>query len=799
MPPKESPEPPRALRIRVRGVVQGVGFRPMVWRVANEEGVRGYVANDGEGVIVLASGSREAVSRMLLRIQSEAPLLAKIAALEVEESSEEVCNQDFTIRASQTGENQTRVTADASICAECLAEIADPDQRRFRYPFANCTQCGPRFSIVEEVPYDRARTTMRAFPMCDACRAEYTNPADRRFHAQPIACAECGPRVWIEYVGDSERPQPQTSDEDSLRTATDLLLRGWILAIKGLGGFHLACDATNADAVARLRARKRRYGKPFALMASSVEVIRRFCSVSPEEEALLTSASTPIVLLQANGPEKLPAEIAPGIDSLGFMLPYTPLHVLLLDGVEQPVVMTSGNLSSEPQITAVDEARQRLGSIADAIVMHDREIANRIDDSVARVVAGEARMLRVARGYAPAAFELPPGFDGAPDLVAFGGELKSTFCLLKDGVAVMSQHQGDLEDVATFDDFRHNMRLYREIYDHEPELIVADRHPEYVSSKLAREVAQESGLPLADVQHHHAHVASCMAENGLPLESAVVLGIAMDGLGYGDDGTIWGGEFLMADYRSAQRIANLRPIPMIGGAQSIMQPWRSTYAHLCAAGLWSAFATNHPGLDLCRALRAKPLTILDQMVAQGVNAPLASSCGRLFDAVAAALGICRDQVTFEGQGAIELEARAEAWLALPGIEEIPYPFAVSPPAKSGRGCIDPGPMWAALLADLGEGLSVGHISARFHLGLVAAICEMACLIREFAGPEVAPTSVILTGGCFQNSLLLARTQSTLESQGFRSLSHARLPANDGGLALGQAAVAAARWLDSGCS
>ena len=789
-----SSQQPRALRVRVRGVVQGVGFRPMVWRVATEEGLRGYVTNDGSGVLIRVSGEPASMARLVERIQEEAPPLARIEVVETGEDREPTDARDFTIKASDTGENRTRVTADASICAACLAEVTDPSERRYRYPFANCTHCGPRFSIVEEVPYDRCRTTMSAFPMCARCREEYEDPSDRRFHAQPIACADCGPRVWLETMDGDGIDQAELDGADVLSKAAGLLERGSILAIRGLGGFHLACDATNVEAVERLRSRKRRFGKPFALMARDLEVIRRYCSISAQEEALLTSAPTPIVLLQADGPEALPDALAPGLNSLGFVLPYTPLHVLLMEGMERPLVMTSGNLSNEPQVTIAAEARKRLGGVADVVLMHDRDIANRIDDSVARVVGGEARMIRVARGYAPSTLPLPPGFTGAPDLVAYGGELKSTFCLLKDGVAVVSQHQGDLEDVATFDDFRHNMRLYRDMYDHRPSLLVADKHPEYVSGKLARETAAAEGLPLEEVQHHHAHVASCMAENGLPMGTPAVLGVALDGLGFGDDGGIWGGEFLLANYLESRRLASLCAVPMIGGAQAILQPWRSAYAHLSRSLGWACVVERYPDLELCRTLEKKPLAMLDQMVEREMNAPPASSCGRLFDAVAAAVGICMDQVTFEGQGAMELEAEAEAWLARCDTPVAPYPFAISARTSTEPARVDASPMWRALLDDLDDGRSVGLIGARFHLGLADAICNMVRTLHEDPGVRASTGTVALTGGCYQNKLLFESVSKRLESEGYHCLSHSRVPANDGGLALGQAAIAAARAL-----
>ncbi len=786
-----------ALRVRVKGVVQGVGFRPMVWRVATEEGLQGYVTNDGSGVLIQASGEPASLARLVERIQDEAPPLARIEAVETREDLEPPTAQDFTIKASDTGENRTRVTADASICAACFAEITDPSERRYRYPFANCTHCGPRFSIVKEVPYDRVRTTMSAFPMCAHCRGEYEDPSDRRFHAQPIACADCGPRVWLEYMDGSELDEQEADDADALRRAAGLLDQGLILAIRGLGGFHLACDATCVDSVERLRSRKKRFGKPFALMARDLEVIRRYCSVSSQEQALLESAPTPIVLLQADGPEALPDALAPGLNTLGFVLPYTPLHVLLMEDMERPLVMTSGNLSNEPQVTIAAEARQRLGGIADVVLMHDRDIANRIDDSVARVVGGEQRMIRLARGYAPSTLPLPPGFGGAPDLVAYGGELKSTFCLLKDGVAVVSQHQGDLEDVATFDDFRHNMRLYREMFDHRPVLLVADKHPEYVSGKLARETAAAEGVPLEEVQHHHAHVASCMAENGLPLDSPAVLGVALDGLGLGDDGSIWGGEFLLADYVSSQRVGSFSAVPMIGGVQAILQPWRSAYAHLCSSVGWGALVDRYPGLELHRFLDEKPLALLDQMVERGMNAPLASSCGRLFDAVAAAVGICMDHVTFEGQGAMELEAEADAWLARSEVPVVPYPFAISDRTDTEPPRVDVTPMWLALLDDLNDRRPTGLIGARFHLGLAEAICAMVRVIHQSQRSDVAVETVALTGGCFQNRLLFESVSKRLQSGGYRCLSHSRVPANDGGLAFGQAAVGASRAIGRG--
>ncbi|MDH3605292.1 MAG: carbamoyltransferase HypF, partial [Candidatus Tectomicrobia bacterium] len=468
--------PTQAIEIRVRGTVQGVGFRPMIWRLAQENNLTGEVRNDAAGVLIKIAGRADAISRFLQRLQVEAPPLSHIEAIETRDLDTPCDFPDFRIAESVDGENRTRVTPDTATCSACREEVLSHTERRYRYPFTNCTHCGPRLSIVNAIPYDRAHTTMAAFPMCEACAGEYGDPADRRFHAQPIACHTCGPQAWL------ERPDGQTLEAgpygliDDVDGAAMLIQQGQIVAIRGLGGFHLACDATNADAVQQLRARKRRYGKPFALMARDIEMIRRYCRITDAETRLLQSPEAPIVLLTADGPERLPEAVAPGLTSLGFMLPYTPLHLLIVKQIDRPVVMTSGNLSDEPQIISNDEARAKLNPIVDTMLLHNRDIANRIDDSVVRVINGQPRLIRRARGYAPSAVPLPPGFETAPDLLAYGGELKSTFCLVKNGAAIVSQHQGDLEDVATFEDYQKNIRLYADLYDHRPSLLAADLH-----------------------------------------------------------------------------------------------------------------------------------------------------------------------------------------------------------------------------------------------------------------------------------------------------------------------------------
>jgi hydrogenase maturation protein HypF len=780
----------QTVEIRVRGTVQGVGFRPTVWRLACDEGLVGEVLNDGFGVLIRTTGNSDAISQFLTRLHSEAPPLSQIEDVETQ-----VLNlldfNDFRIAESVSGENRTRVTPDAAICAACRDEVLDPKERRFGYPFANCTHCGPRFSIVKEVPYDRINTTMADFPMCASCTSEYQQPADRRFHAQPIACPTCGPSIWLERMDTSATPDHLRTTA-ALDSAIELLKSGAVVAIRGLGGFHLACDATNPQAVQRLRRRKHRYGKPFALMARDLDTIRRYCNLTPAEADVLQSPEAPIVLLPANGLEKLPEGIAPGLNTVGFMLPYTPLHLLITRQIDRPLVMTSGNISDEPQVTRLDIARTGLRNIADAMLMHDREIANRIDDSVARIMAGRPSLMRRARGYAPSAVPLPPGFEGAPDLLAFGGELKATFCVVKGGAAILSQHQGDLEDISTFEDYQKNLQLYSRIYDHRPRLLVADMHPEYLSAKLAKQRGADDKLPVLEVQHHHAHIASCMVENGIALDAPPVLGIAIDGLGFGEDGTIWGGEFLLADYRGYRRLGAFKPVAMVGGVQAIREPWRNTYAHLVAGLDWEKFVEKFSALELYGYLITKPLPTIDRMLETGLNVPLASSCGRLFDAVAAALGLCADRAMFEGQGAMELEALAESWR--PSATEAPYGFAITEQAAGGLLYLESSPMWLALLEDLARKTPVARIAARFHYGLAQAIREMVARIRDTsAGPSLK--TIALSGGCFQNKLLLEEVVRLLEADGLTCLLHAKVPTNDGGLALGQAAIAAAHHIE----
>ena len=784
----------RAEMIRVRGLVQGVGFRPNVWRLAHRYGLHGWVANDAEGVSIRASGAGPAVDAFVRALSLEAPPLARVDA--IERAPVEVVHDDldFRIVASRTGRVRTGVVPDAASCQECVREVFDPLERRHRYPFANCTHCGPRLAIVETIPYDRGATTMRAFTMCAACRAEYDDPEDRRFHAQPIACHACGPRAWLERADGGAIGLDALTTLDAMDAVCTLLQRGQIVAIKGLGGFQLACDAGNQSAVAKLRKKKHREAKPFALMARDLDVVRRYCVVSPIDEALLQGPAAPIVIMDVkeHGGAGIAPAVAPGIATLGFMLANTPLHHLVLHRMDRPIVLTSGNLTDEPQCIDNADARGRLGGIADYFLMHDRDVARRVDDSVTRVVDGEPRILRRSRGYAPMAMRLPDGFEEAPHVLAMGAELKNTFCLVRDGTAIVSHHIGDLEEARTHADYCRTIEQYLKLFEHEPHLVSVDLHPEYLSTKHGRTYAQRWSVSLAQVQHHHAHIAACMAENGVALDVQPILGIVLDGLGMGDDGALWGGEFLLADYRHCKRLATFKPVAMPGGEQAIHEPWRNTYAHLTAAIGWPRFSADYASLDLHRFLEGKPRKLIDEMIARGVNSPLASSCGRLFDAAAAAAGVCRERARYEGQAAIAFEAQVDRRTLDDEDDSLAYPFAVAHLDSSGRPCVEPMPMWHALLSDLMRRTAVPVIAARFHKGLAIAIARMVENLAGPAGDGGDVTTIALSGGVFQNRVLFEQVTARLQDDGYRVIAHRQVPANDGGLSLGQAMVAAAR-------
>ncbi|MCF7983583.1 MAG: carbamoyltransferase HypF [Thiohalocapsa sp.] len=785
--PEAEPKPdpgacaPRGERIRVRGLVQGVGFRPTDWTLARALGLRGTVRTDGDGVLIRAWGDTDSLGLFAERLRSACPPLARVDSIERVPLTDPPDDDEFVIVASAATEVHTGIVPDAATCEACAAEVADPSNRRYRYPFTNCTHCGPRLSIVRAIPYDRANTSMSVFPMCPACGAEYGNPADRRFHAQPNACPVCGPRAWLVAADGSE---PRVAGEawlDAVDGASRLLAKGRIIAIKGVGGFHLACDAADADTVAELRRRKRRWAKPFALMARDLDVIGRYCRVSEDEAVALKSPAAPIVLLDIACADGLAPGISPGQDSLGFMLPYSPLHRLLLARWDRPLVMTSGNISDEPQCTDNDDCGDRLGALADAFLLHDRAIVNRVDDSVTRIMDGSLRMLRRARGYAPAPLPLPPGFEEAPPVLAMGGELKSTICLLRDGQAVLSQHLGDLEDARTAAEYARTVDLYRQVFNHSPSVVAIDLHPNYRASVTGRAIADAEGVPVIAIQHHRAHVASVLADNGWPLDGGPVVGVALDGSGYGDDGSIWGGEWLVGDYRSLRRVGHLRRTALPGGTRAILEPWRTLFAHIVEHFGWDAFLGRFGDLGIAKRLSERRPDVLNAMIERGLNTPRTSSCGRLFDAVAAALGICADGIVYEGQAAIELEALCRRCTTVePG-----YRLAIV--EEDGARILDSGPMWSALFADLSKGVAPATIAARFHAGVADAVTELSCLIAADRGIG----SVALSGGVFQNRTLFERVCSGLRGRGLRVLSHRLVPMNDGGLALGQAVVAAA--------
>lgn len=785
--------------IRIQGIVQGVGFRPIVWKLATKYGLLGKVFNDGKGVQIYVWGTNKSIDEFIRNILDQCPPLARIDHIE-NTSFTGICSTDtFSIVHSQNNQVDTNVVADAATCHECVEETLNPFSRRYRYPFTNCTHCGPRFSIISSIPYDRKHTSMSEFEICEECNEEYTDPDDRRFHAQPNACYVCGPKAWLERSDGNALCTENLTQLDDVDAACSLLQQGKIVAIKGIGGFHLACDATNSEAVELLRKKKRRYHKPFALMARELSIIQQYCDVSDTEESLLRSSGAPIVILNSNK-NTLPEAVAPNQNTYGFMLPYTLLHHLLLKRMQRPIILTSGNISDEPQCIKDDDAKKHLSNIAEYFLTHNREIINRVDDSVVRVIAEQPRLLRRARGYAPASIPLPDGFEKCPDLLAMGGELKNTFCLLKNDKAFLSQHIGDLEEASTYADYQKNLDLYKNLYQHTPELLVVDKHPEYLSTKLGRKLSESEGIPLQAVQHHHAHIAACLTENKWPLNAEKVLGVALDGLGLGEQAdtnttnSIWGGEFFIADYCNAERVGTFKPVAMLGGEKAIYEPWRNTYAHLMAELGWGNLKINYADLELVRFLESKPLETFNAMLKTNSNSPLTSSCGRLFDAVAAALGICKESVSYEGQAAIELEALVDTDTLFNEDELLAYPFAI-PNLNSSIPYIEPLAMWQALLGDLILSTPVEVMAARFHKGLAKIIVTMINKLTTTDDERILNT-IALSGGVFQNKILLEQVVMRLEQEDFNVLTHKLVPANDGGLALGQAAIGAASYLNN---
>ena len=774
--------------IEVAGIVQGVGFRPYVYRLAIARGLVGTIANTGAGVSIEVQGPAEAVEDFLERLPREAPPLARITSLQIRERPSNG-DRSFVILQSHPGADrpvdasgtpETRsalISPDVAVCNDCLRELFDPSDRRYLYPFINCTNCGPRFTIVRDIPYDRARTSMNVFPMCPACQAEYDDPLNRRFHAQPNACWECGPQAeLLDNLGQ------HVAASDPVAQAAARLREGAILAVKGLGGFHLACDASNAAAVETLRERKQRVEKPFAIMAPDMAAIESCCDVDALSRELLLRPERPIVLLPKKKPSPVLEGVAPFNRSLGVFLPYTPLHYLLFAAGQFPaLVMTSGNLSEEPIAIGNQEALERLKDLADGFLVHNREILLRSDDSVVRVASGRVRQWRRSRGYVPVPVFL---HKDVPPILAVGGELKNTVCLTRGRQAFLTQHIGDLENLESVRFFEEAIAHLQRILEIEPRIIAHDLHPDYFSTRWA---LARTGVECAGVQHHHAHIAACMAENHL---EGRVIGIALDGTGYGTVGATWGGDILLAEYSDFERAAHLAYVPMPGGAAAIREPWRMAVSYLARHFGSRLLDLGIPFTEQLSAPQSG-VKVLLSMIERGVNAPLTSSCGRLFDAVAALVGI-RQRVNYEAQAAIELE------MAIPqqrdGDDQTSYPFAVLPvvsaaePPGATAWQIETGPLFEAIVRDLRDGVPAGRISRRFHNGLI----EVFARVTKLLGDQTGMSRVCLSGGSMQNIYLLEHLEARLRAQGFQVFTHSEVPAGDGGLCLGQALVAAHR-------
>ncbi|MEU9139088.1 carbamoyltransferase HypF [Streptomyces sp. NPDC048404] len=771
--------------VTVTGVVQGVGFRPFVYTLAQELGLTGWVTNNARGVEAEVEGPAADVAEFCARIGTRPPPLAVVESVEHRAVPLENDGSVFTIRPSSGGPGRTLVSPDTATCDDCLRELADPADRRYRHPFITCTHCGPRFTIVTSLPYDRDSTTMAGFPMCADCAREYADPADRRFHAQPIACPACGPRLTLRTGADDPS---ELRDGEALVEARRLLAEGAVVAVKGIGGYHLACDAGDPAAVRTLRKRKNRGAKPFAVLAGSLETVRRLAHVGPEERELLLGPRKPVVLLRrrAGAGDEIAAGVAPGSPDLGFMLPYTPVHRLLLGLPGDPpgpavLVMTSGNRSGEPIVTDDAEALTRLAGLADAWLGHDRPVHVPCDDSVVRVCAGAELPVRRSRGYAPFPIALPVPVVPA---LAVGGDLKNTFCAGDGRYAWLSAHVGDMDDLATLNAFERATGHLTDLTAVAPRLLVADRHPGYRATRWARRTAEARGLTLLQVQHHHAHVASAMAEHGLD-GSAPVIGVAFDGTGYGDDGAVWGGEVLLADYDGYRRFAHLGYVPLPGGDAAVRNPYRMALSHLRAAGLpW------RDELPCAAAATPEERRLLERQLERGFNCVPTSSMGRLFDAVSSLAGVCH-RVEYEAQAAMELENAALADLAGPLADDErndAYRFMLRAVRQDpGAPLIaDPAPVLAAAVADIRAGVTAGPVARRFHRAVTGLVLEVCTVARERTGIG----TVALSGGVFCNALLTEGCGAVLERDGFTVLRHHRVPPNDGGLALGQLIVAA---------
>ena len=747
-------------RLFVKGIVQGVGFRPFIYGLAGSHSLNGWVLNSTEGVSIEVEGEKESLDSFIEQVRVKAPPLAVIDSIDVEYLSPQ--NYDcFVIRHSKGDKGKyVKISPDISLCDDCLAELFDPADRRYRYPFINCTNCGPRFTIVKDIPYDRENTTMQSFRMCPLCQAEYEDPTNRRFHAQPNACPVCGPSVTLENLHD------KIECGDPINKAIELMIEGKIVAIKGIGGFHLACDASNDTAVKILRERKRRTFKPFAVMSVNLDRVKEYCIVSDDESRLLQSIQRPIVLLKKL-PEKLISEsVAPNNNYVGVMLPYSPLHYVLLDSPLLALVMTSGNISEEPIVVGNNEVKRRLSDLADYFLLHNRDIQMGCDDSVTKVWNGHQVMLRRSRGYAPHPVDLDFSMK---EILACGGELKNTFCLTKDNHAFISHHIGDLQNVEAYKYYQDSIEYYKKLFRIKPEAIAYDLHPDYLSTRYALE---QNDIKLVGVQHHHAHVVSCMAENGL---NEKVIGVVCDGTGYGTDDAIWGCEFLIADQAGFQRRGHLKYVALPGGDMSTKETYRMAVSYLYSAYGDKLFDINIP---LFKRINHKKLAFIKSMIEKGVNAPLTSSCGRLFDAVSSLIGV-RDDVSYEAQAAIELEMIADS-----GVTDV-YGYNI---ITGDEYIIDVGEVFRGIIFDLNHEVPKGVISAKFHntvADFIVSMCEKLRIENDIK-------KVALSGGTFQNTYLITEVTRRLTEKEFITYFHKRIPTNDGGLSLGQAVIANAQ-------
>jgi hydrogenase maturation protein HypF len=773
--------------IKISGRVQGVGFRPFVWRLANKYRLNGSVINSAECVLIKVYGNEENINCFVEELKSSPPPSARIENITCQSFVFAAIPDEFVIAASDEhcddSDSNVEIPPDLALCKTCLLEFMDPDNRRYGFAFTHCTDCGPRFSIIQRMPYDRANTTMADFFMCDACLMEYHDPLNRRFHYQANCCSNCGPQLQL--IIQHGVPVAMHDTTALIDCVSALIKAGNIVAFKGVGGFNLMADAHNDEVIARLRERKKRPHKALALMAQDVAIIEKYAYINAEEKMLLCSAGAPIVLLRRKN-ALLPNSVAPGLNRLGFILPYTALHVLLLQRFDKPLLFTSANRSGEPTYTNNDEVITGLSSIADYFVVHNRDIAQGVDDSVAQLIDNSGvQLIRAGRGWVPSYFKLPESIDAAPDILAMGAQMKSTVAVLHNRRLTLSPPLNDLNDPRTLKIYQKQSAHLLTLYGIKPQIIATDKHPHYQSTVLGRALAEQFHADLYTAQHHHAHLVACLLEHESADEERPVLGLALDGTGMGTDQTLWGAEFFVFDFKHCQRIACFKPVVLPGASQAIRQPWRSAYAYLREVPEWALLLEQNDNTELLSYFSAQQSPLLEQMIAKSINCPLSSSAGRLFDAVAAMLTICRDSVTYEGQAAMALEALAEE--ASDQHDSVTYPYKIG--EWVGMPCIDWNPMWPALLEDLAIGTPRSLIALRFHGSLHKALMEMI----YHAQAQYGSSSIALSGGAFQNRRLLSRLVSELRERQLKVFLPRRLPCNDEAISLGQAVIAAANF------